>query len=116
VKVRNGFVSNSSSTSFLIVGIHDQITAEKLAKKDGCKEMGWGGYSEGKTMVFIGNEGGYDDEPYKPDYAGIEAETLLKQNRTVAEIKQIFVDKAALLGITIQPSQVDLHYGECSSE
>jgi len=126
MKVRKGFVSNSSSTSFLIVGISawdnearedDPIVAE-LARADGCNEMGGYGYSEGKTLLFIGGEGGYDcedeDEPYLPDYAGLDAEADLKAGKTVQEIADEFIAKAKALGFDIPRERVTLHYGECS--
>lgn len=121
MKIRNGFVSNSSSSSFLIVGVSaygiDNLseTIKEMAKADGCEEMGWGGYSEGKTLVFLGGEG-YDDEEYAPDYAGIEVEQDLKNNKTIGELKQEFLDKVKALGFEIPEEYVDLHYGEVSSE
>ena len=125
MKVRNGFVSNSSSCSFLIVGVsayggRDGVdlseTVKEMAKADGCEEMGWGGYSEGRTLVFLGGEGGYDDEEYEPNYVGIEAEQDLKNNKTIGELKQEFLDKVKALGFEIPEERVDLHYGEVSSE
>jgi len=122
MKVRNGFVSNSSSCSFLIVGICGwsltkdlSETIKAMAKADGCEEMGWGGYSEGKTLTFLGGEG-YDDEEYAPDYAGIEAEQDLKNNKTVGELTQEFLAKAKALGFDIPEERVELLYGEVSSE
>ena len=121
--VRNGFVSNSSSCSFLIVGICSWSktkdlteTIKEMAKADDCKEMGWGGYSEGRTLVFLGGEGGYDDEEYAPAYVGIEVEQDLKNNKTVGELTQEFLEKAKALGFDIPEERVELLYGEVSSE
>ena len=115
MKTRIGFVSNSSSCSFLIVGIDNQELATEMAKADRCTEMGWGGYSSGETLVYLGGEGGYDDEPYKPYYAGIEIEHEL-ENKTIADLRKEFIAKAEDIGFTIPAEQVRLHYGEVSSE
>ena len=124
MKVRNGFVSNSSSCSFLIVGVSAyggrdgsdlSETLKEMAKADGCEEMGWGGYSEGKTLVFLGGEED-EEEEYAPDYVGIEAEQDLKNNKTIGELKQEFLTKVKALGFDIPEERVDLHYGEISSE
>jgi len=124
MKIRKGFVSNSSSTSFCIVGISawdnearevDTIVTE-LAKADDCDEMGGYGYSEGRTLLFIGGEGYGEDEddPYEPDYAGLEAEADLKAGKTVQDIAAEFIAKAKALGFDIPKERVTLHYGECS--
>ena len=122
MKVRNGFVSNSSSTSFLIVGAnkhHDPRLAE-LAVADKWEE-GFGGYHTGKTLVFLGNDydyGSADEEPiaFQPYYVGIDAEEGIRNGRTIHELRDEFIKKAAALGITFRPEEVDLHYGEVSSE
>ena len=114
MKIRQGFVSNSSSTSFLIVGTANPNIATKLAKADGCTEMGWGGYSEGKTIIFLGGEGGYDGYTYEPDYAGISVESDLKSGKTIPELRKVFKELAAAHGFDIPLANIDLHYGECS--
>ena len=122
MKVRKGFVSNSSSTSFCIVGISawdseardvDTLVTE-LAKADGCDEQGGYGYSDGRTLIFIGGEYVEEGEPYEPDYAGLEAEADLKAGKTVPEIADEFIAKAKALGFDIPKERVTLHYGECS--
>jgi hypothetical protein len=121
MKIRNGFVSNSSSTSFLVVGVanYQDPRLAKLAELDEWKE-GWGGYNEGNTFVFLGNEYDYDEndtpKDYQPHTVGIEAEKALKEGRTVAELRKEFVGKAKELGVTFRESEVDLHFGEVSSE
>lgn len=118
MKIREGFVSNSSSTSFLIVGagVRDGRLA-KLAKADQWEE-GFGGYHLGKTLVFLGGDYECDDPgaTFEPDYVGIDAEQPLKNNITVAELRRQFINRAQVLGVVFRESEVDLHYGEVSSE
>ncbi len=121
MKIRNGFVSNSSSSSFLIVGVNSygDERLSQLAVADGVED-GFGGYNNGKTLVFLGGENEYDEKynptNYKPDYVGVEAEQALKDGRTVADLKKEFLEKAEALGFTFSEAEVDLHYGEVSSE
>ncbi len=121
MKIRNGFVSNSSSSSFLIVGVNsygdDRLS--QLAVADGVED-GFGGYNNGKTLVFLGGESDYDEKynptNYRPDYVGVEAEQALKNGRTVVELKKDFLARAEVLGFTFSEEEVDLHYGEVSSD
>lgn len=121
MKIRDGFVSNSSSTSFLIVGVDNYRDPRlaQLALADKWEEGGQG-YHTGKTLVFLGGEYTYDenDKPtdYQPTYVGIEVEKMLKMGLTVDALKLMFINKAKALGITFNDSEVDLHYGEVSSE
>lgn len=118
MKVRNGFVSNSSSSNFLIVGVRGSQKLAQLAKADKWEE-GWGGYHTGNTLIFLGNDYDYEnDKPsnFAPYYAGVEAEQDLKNGKTIPELRKEFIEKAKVLGVTFTEGEVDLYYGEISSE
>ncbi len=124
MKVRSGFVSNSSSTSFLIVGMaSNRDKMIKLARADKPNlEDGFGGYYEGETLVFLGGEAEWGDDyeemlkTYEPYFVGIEAEAPLKSGATVTELREAFITRAKALGVTVREDEVDLHFGEVSSE
>ena len=116
MKTRIGFVSNSSSTSFLIVGICDPGLATRMAKADDCKEMGDCGYSLGKTLVFLGGEGGWNGYPYEPIFVGIDDIEAKLETRSLIDIKTEFVSLARKLGFNIPIEAVSMHYGEVSNE
>ena len=55
-------------------------------------------------------------DTYEPYYVGLPAEQALKAGKTVQELKKEFITKAQALGVTFADKEVDLHYGEVSSE
>jgi hypothetical protein len=152
MKTRNGFVSNSSSSSFCIIGVEDESLLKALAKAEKlhfrwngdpetelargcnhkidktdqfCKVCGKPAYVEkevkvnyndlghgvcdGEIILFFGNG-------YYPYNAGIHAPELLNK-MTIPQAAEYFCKLVKnKLNIDINPAQVQLLYGEASSE
>lgn len=128
MKIRSGFVSNSSSSSFLIIGTTDSVykIAEKVGllndddeysnwtENENIVDAGYGGaelagkrFSDAMPYVFYGSW----DEPY---YFGIDAEGLLELGERVPDLKELFIKKVKEdFDIDLSNSEVKLHFGEC---
>ena len=106
MKIRTDFVTNSSSSSFVIVGINDNSIIKELIKAEGKTEISCDyGIDQGKIVDFYG----YYDEA---DYAGINIENLM-ETMTLPQLKQYFVDIIKKeYNIDIPLNRVELHYGE----
>jgi hypothetical protein len=115
MKIRQGFVSNSSSSSFCIIGVTGDI-AKTLARKEHLSslydEEGEWDYGHGEYWCKSDSILKYYGDGEEVYYAGIDAEELLN-SMTVPEIATEFtkVCKDAL-GINVNPEQVKLRYGE----
>ena len=115
MKFRFGFVSNSSSSSYLIVGVLDDNLINKIvkAKKTTIEKVidemssNQGIYDDG-DIVFIGND--------SIQYAGAELNEYEMDNLCLKIIKQNFVDMLKdKYKICIPITYVHMYYGEIST-
>ena len=113
MKLRYGFVSNSSTTSFCIIGV-DDTHAQELLKACGYN-MEWyqDTVSQGiardphTLLAFYGN---YNDLWY----VGVDAETLL-DDKTYPEARKWFVKYVESMGVDLEIGNVKLYYGEAGT-
>lgn len=119
MKVRVGFVSNSSSSSFLCLGVSDEETIQKLLDAEGLKKNEAGyfddegyGQLEGKVVEFYGTS-----EAWYAAGWGEEAVKKLLEKMALPEARKKFVTEInKKLKVKLNIKDVDLFFGEASSD
>jgi hypothetical protein len=95
MKIRSGFVSNSSSSSFCILGVSvDNDAYEKVYDKKYNKED--------KTILDSECSISYEGE----HYIGLNPEKI-GEDETIGQAKDRIVTEASKLGITIDKKDID---------
>ncbi len=113
MKIRKGFVSNSSSSSFIIVGVTDSDIMQQIAMKDG--KFNDGEYTDVECSYGIDSSSSFNyygsyGEPY---YIGVDISERLNKDVTLSELRNEFQKKAKdLYNIDIPIDKIKLHYGE----
>ncbi|MHA2280248.1 MAG: hypothetical protein ACXAC5_05255 [Promethearchaeota archaeon] len=132
MKIRSGFVSNSSSSSFLLIGFkggaplrdivdkfglndvnedQDWEERDKLLTNAGFHDYGYGTKRSGNGVVIVEGYSGIE-------CVGIEAENELNAGKTVQEVGSVLVDKLYELNEDLEISSDDTRicFGTSSSE
>jgi len=123
MKIRTGFVSNSSSSSFCVVGTDNKQEINKILKYIGIKledgQIPWedkypNGFEDGDFGQFT-----YDDliiVGQTPYIIGLSAEEIL-ENTTLKETrKNIIKTLNSKYGTKLEERDIQFHYGESSNE
>lgn len=106
MKIRTSFVTNSSSSSFIIVGVHGYNRAiDKLRPFIEEEEDGWGDLERS-----IAIEGLYIERTGECSYAVTLDDTDF-ENKTVKQMKQEFVDICKSKGVDIGIEEITFEYG-----
>lgn len=117
MKKRKGFVSNSSTSSFLIMGTDSNDLINELIIADGLNPEYISfeyGMCRGKNMVFI--ESGCMEDGERVAYAGIEIDNLLEDNN-LKQLRIEFVNIAKRMNVDVDicNHRVNMFHGECGT-
>lgn len=122
MKNRLGFVSNSSSSSFLLIGTSKQQLIKKILfslgyssdreyweqREELCEsEFDHGQYKQDELTLIWG------EEEY-PSYIGFSAQDKLLQNRTVEEIKIELSEYLTKLKVNHSLKDLELLFGQAN--
>jgi hypothetical protein len=121
MKIRNSFVSNSSSSSFVAVGFDNaseefhkilkelQLNDYDMYGNDDFEQIDHGIFTSNKLKgicIYM-----YDE----PFFIGIQAGELIEQDMRLSEIKKILKKTLAQYGIDSDKDSMQYIYGECGN-
>jgi hypothetical protein len=129
MKVRTGFVSNSSTASFIAVTVDYSNVGGWLEKKfpvlktlddegtlDDLDEVGFAEYNYGLLTIPDTDLLLHTSWPDERIWVGIDIETLLMDDWTISECGELLRARLHAEGIEIDPSWIGFRFGECSND